>query len=426
VTGYGPVANHKGAARARGSRRSGSFALLLLIATGSGCATGPSVVTKRVDGRVVVTRPIAPAAYEHVTRALLFEEDNRLAEAADELERALTFDDEAPEILAHLAELDTELGKLDEAQAALQRAEKLGPTVEGALAAAGLAEARHDDAGLEAALAQAVARADEDQAPQHLEDAHLARAAERLGALDADGAFATLQALVDRLPASARGRRQLAAVAWATGKMSDAEAQLRLLLEQDANDLDAQLLLAALLAASDRPREAKAAFEQALSRSEEAVEIAEMYLKWLMDRGDVEEARRLADALVVSDPTSGEAAERTCRVERAVRRPERAKAAADHARAHGAPAAAMTSASARSELALSTACSMPLACSWRDRRSEASTDSQPISTGRPAARKARVRSTTAAQRASSSTKTRGPALRRRQGRRGGTATTRAP
>jgi tetratricopeptide (TPR) repeat protein len=307
-----------------------------------GCGHSPALVTKRVDGRIVVSRAVAPQAYEHVARALLFEQSDRLEEAADELARALNFDDEAPEVLAHLAELDVELGRLDEAKDALARAERVGPTVEGALAAAALAEARHDDAGLANALAQAVVRADEDGTASHLEEAHLAQATERLGSLDAAGALATLEALVARLPQSARGRRQLAAVAWAMQQLPEAEGQLRSLLEDDPNDLDAQLLLASLLSASDRPVDAKAAFEEALSRSEEAVEIAEVYLKWLVDRGELEEARRRADALVASDPTTDESAERTSRLERAVKRPDRARSAAAYARAHGAGAAAMS------------------------------------------------------------------------------------
>jgi len=314
-----------------------------------GCASSPRLITKRVDGHLVVTRPIPPQAYEHVTRALLFEEDGRIQEAADEIGRALPFDDDAPELWSHLAELDTRLGHLDEAAESLQRAETLGPTVEGALAAAFLAEARHDETAEAAALVSAVARADADGGPQHLEDAHLADAEWRLGALDTNGAFATLQALVQRLPSSARGRRQLAAVAWAAGRPTEAESALTSLLEEDPNDLDARLLLATLLAATDRPSEAKQAFGEGLSRSEESVEIAEIYLKWLMDRGDVAEARRLADDLVVSDPSSDEAAERTSRIERAVKRFDLARAAAETARAHGATTSAMTFLAAEAE-----------------------------------------------------------------------------
>lgn len=317
-------------------------AVTVLAAFLPGCVHGPALVTKRVDGHIVVSRAVPSQAYEHAARAFLFEQGERLEEAADELARALNFDDEAPELLAHLAELDVELGRLDEAQEALARAERLAPTVEGALAGAALAEARRNDVGLANALAQAVARADEDGTPAHLEEAHLAQATLRLGSLDAAGALATLEALVARLPQSTRGRRQLAAVAWAMQQLPEAEGQLRSLLEDDPNDLDAQLLLAALYSATDRPAEAKAAFEQALSRSEEAVEIAEVYLKWLVDRGELEEARRRADALVVSDPTSEESAERTSRLERAVKRPERARSAAAYARAHGAPGGAMT------------------------------------------------------------------------------------
>ena len=56
-------------------------ALIVLV----GCATAPQPVTKIVNGRVIVSRAVSPEAYEHVTRAYLFEQDDRWKDAADEL-----------------------------------------------------------------------------------------------------------------------------------------------------------------------------------------------------------------------------------------------------------------------------------------------------------------------------------------------------
>ena len=72
----------------------------LALARRAGCATAPQPVTKIVNGRVIVTRAVSPEAYEHVTRAMLYEEEERWKEAADELQRALPFDPEAAEVRA--------------------------------------------------------------------------------------------------------------------------------------------------------------------------------------------------------------------------------------------------------------------------------------------------------------------------------------
>src|SRR5688572_29839965 len=92
------------------SRRFGGAALAAVVIA-CGCASAPKPVTKIVKGRVVVTRAVSPEAYEHVTRAMLLEQDERWKEAADELQRALPFDPDAAEVRAHLAELFIRLGR---------------------------------------------------------------------------------------------------------------------------------------------------------------------------------------------------------------------------------------------------------------------------------------------------------------------------
>ncbi len=89
-----------------------------------------------------MTRAVSPEAYEHVTRALVYEEEERWDDAAAELQRALPFDDEAPEVRAHLADLFVRLGRLDDAAEQVEQSLRIEPTVDGWLASAHLREAR--------------------------------------------------------------------------------------------------------------------------------------------------------------------------------------------------------------------------------------------------------------------------------------------
>jgi tetratricopeptide (TPR) repeat protein len=75
------------------------------------CATQPPPITKLVGGRQITTRSVDPTAYEHVSRALLYEEQERWQDAAAEIQRAILFDEDAPELHAHLAELFLRLGR---------------------------------------------------------------------------------------------------------------------------------------------------------------------------------------------------------------------------------------------------------------------------------------------------------------------------
>ena len=106
----------------------------------------PRPVTKIVNGRDRGHAGGQPEAYEHVTRALLYEEEERWQEAAEELQRALPFDPDAAEVRARLAELFIRLGRLDDAAEQVRRSLQIAPTVEGYLAEAHLA-ARADRRG---------------------------------------------------------------------------------------------------------------------------------------------------------------------------------------------------------------------------------------------------------------------------------------
>jgi len=308
-------------------RRSRCWLLLACLAgaAATGCAGGPTVVTKIVDGRVITTRPVSPQAYEHVARALLLEQEGRWEEAARELQRALPFDDEAPELHAHLAEVFLRLARIDDAADQVARSLALEPTVAGLIAEGGLREARGDAKGAVDSLRRGVALARGERDLALLEDAHLGLAEAQIADLDVAGALETAQELVRLAPATLDGRVHLASYAWALGRSEAATAALQDTVRLEPNHVHALLLLAYLHAALGRTEQAKAAFANAIDRSEAPFEPAERYVHWLAERGDLTEARAIADRLVGSDH-DGDDVEARARLARAAKRPEQARA----------------------------------------------------------------------------------------------------
>jgi tetratricopeptide (TPR) repeat protein len=311
-----------------------------------GCATAPQPVTKIVDGKVIVTRWVSPEAYEHVTRALLYEEEERWEEAATELQRALPFDDQAAEVRAHLAELFVRLGRLDDAAEQVERSLRIAPTVDGWLASAQVRQARGDQTGELEALRHAVAATEDPARPgqptgdadvESAERARLALADAQIVALDIDGASETCRRLVQAVPNTLRGRIQYAALSWATGALGGAETALRGALEEEPSEVDARLLLAELQVADGHPAEAKLSFKDAIDRSDTPLEIAEGFVGWLVARGDRADALEIADRFA-SEGGDADALAAMSRIERAAKRPDRAKALAQKALKLGAPA----------------------------------------------------------------------------------------
>ena len=304
---------------------------------GAGCATGPQRVTKLVGDRVVVTRAVSPEAYEHVARALLYEEDERWEDAATELQRALPFDDEAAEVRAELGELFVRLGGLDDASAEVERSLATAPTVEGYLARAHVDEARRDRGAMLEALRNAVSEALANDDPVASEGTPPEVADAEVVALDFEAALETVRALEHAVPGTLRGRVQHGAVAWALGQLEDGAAALEAALDLEPADIDARLLLGELQAASGDAKDAKATFDEAINRADVPLQIAEAVVAWLVERGDTAEAAELvertsADAADVDSLVLASALERT------IKRPDRAAALAERAAKAGAPA----------------------------------------------------------------------------------------
>jgi tetratricopeptide (TPR) repeat protein len=274
----------------------GARPLALALALGTaGCATGPQRVTKLVGDRIVVTRAVSPDAYEHVARARLFEEDERWNDAAAELQRALAFDPDAAEVRAELAELFLRTGRLDDAAEQIDRSLEAAPTVDGYLARAHLADARHDGAVALDALKSAVKAALADDDPEAAERAHLALSDAQIVALDLPAALETLRGLERVAPETLRGREQHGALAWALGAVDESEAALTAALAREPGDVEARLMLGELQAAVGRAKEAKATFTEAIDRAEVPLAVAAAIAGWLVERGEEPEAAELAD-----------------------------------------------------------------------------------------------------------------------------------
>jgi tetratricopeptide (TPR) repeat protein len=317
---------------------------LLLAGAGLvvGCATAPQPITKIVNGHLVETRAVSPEAYEHVARAYLYEEEERWQEAADEFQRALPFDPDAAEVRAELAELFIRLGRRDDAADEIARSLAIMPTVAGYLAAAHLAETRAAEtqkAGTDPIppLTEAARLALADEDPEQIETTHLELADAQLGALDLAAALETVRRLVQAAPETQRGRVQLAALAWTTDAREEAKKALADALDDEPADVEARVLLAELQAAGGHDKEAKTSFLDAIDRADSPMEIASAFAGWLVLRGDLTEARDLADRLNADIPDA-DALEQAAALERTVKRPDRALAFAERARKLGASA----------------------------------------------------------------------------------------
>ncbi len=264
------------------------------------CATQMPPITKLVNDRRIVTRSVNASAYEHASRALIYEEEERWEAAAAELQRALVFDDESPELQAQLAEVFMRLGRLSDAAAAIRASFKIEATADGLMAEAHLRQAQGDMAAAVQALGQARGKVDLADEPDMAEMVYLELAEAQILSLDVPAAARTLADLCRSEPASLSGHMRLMAVAWALGDMGQSEAHLRQTLAEEPNHIEALTALAWLLAAQGRNDDARRAFREALDRGEGALEVAAAYARFLVSIGDNKAAEQLADDLVSS------------------------------------------------------------------------------------------------------------------------------
>jgi tetratricopeptide (TPR) repeat protein len=259
-----------------------------------------------VNDRQIVTRSVNASAYEHASRAFLYEEEERWQDAAAELQRALVFDEESPELQARLAEVFMRLGRQSDASAAIRASFKIEVTADGLMAEAHLREAQGDVSGAVQSLRHAAGKVDLADEPDTAEMVYLELAEAQILALDVPAAASTLADLCRQEPASLSGHMRLMAVAWALGDMRQSEAQLRQTLVAEPNHIEALTALAWLLAAQGRNDEARRAFREALDRGDGAMEIVAAYARFLVSIGDSKAAGQLADdnvsPLAGSDP----------------------------------------------------------------------------------------------------------------------------
>ncbi len=271
----------------------------LLLALLGACATQPPI-TKLVGGRQIVTRSVDPSAYEHASRAMLYEEQSRWQDAANELERALVFDGDSPELHARLAEMLLRLGKVDEAAAAAKTSLEIAPTSSGLVATARVQRARGDIAGAVASLRKATDEVDFQASDDDAESVYLELAQAQIELLDLPAARATLESLCGAQPESGTGWMRLMAVAWATGEMAKAESHLREALSEEPNHVEALAALAWIHAAEGRHDDAKRVFRDALDRSDGALEIASALARFLVGLGAEKEAEQVAEDFAIS------------------------------------------------------------------------------------------------------------------------------
>jgi len=297
------------------------------------CATQPPPITKLVSGRQITTRSVDPTAYEHASRAFLYEEQERWQDAATEIQRAILFDEDAPDLHAHLAELFLRLGRDKDAESEVRASLKLGPSVSGLLADAHVRRAKGDTAGQVAALRRATREVDFSANDDDAESVYLELAEAELHALDLPSAQNTLEVLTQAEPASATGHLRLTAVYWALGEMTKAEATLHAALTEDPNQIEALASLAWIYAASGKNDEARAAFREAVDRSEGTPEIAAAFARFLVGIGSPKEAEQLADDLAVPDNSlDAESLGGRVELERSAKRLDRALAVLARAR----------------------------------------------------------------------------------------------
>lgn len=316
------------AATAGGLPRSFCLALALVLAGVAACATRPPMITKLVDGRLITTRSISPRAYEHAGRALMYEEEDRWEEAAAEYRRAIDYDPQSPELWARLAQALLQLDRPKDAQAAIDKSLAIETTVPGVVAAAHLHLHRGDAKAAARVLEDALGRPEWANDDSAREEVSLECADAHVMALDLGAAARRLERLLETHPTSQPALYRQAALAWATSDFAQARRYFERLVDVEPDHLEGRLLLARLLTVMDKQSEARAAYADALARSEGDLTVASFFATFLVAHGQNEEAHALAEDLQIADSDPNTLAGRM-ELERSAGRLERALAAAD-------------------------------------------------------------------------------------------------
>jgi Tfp pilus assembly protein PilF len=265
----------------------------LALALGA-CASRPApLITKIVNQQIIVTRAVSPQAYQHLARGLLYQEQARWEEAAEEFEQALNHDRESPEVHARLAELFLHLDRLDDAARHIRGSLSIAETTPGLAAQAHWQQARNDAQGAVATLERAVTSANKAGDPLEAEYAALELSHAALLALDAGHSRHVLESLFERAPSSLRARVRLAALAWALGDVEASERHLQAVIAQDHDQLDTLLSLSWLKVARGQVEEARGHFQDAFDRSERAPEVGAQYARFLTGLGERENAAQV-------------------------------------------------------------------------------------------------------------------------------------
>jgi Tfp pilus assembly protein PilF len=312
-----------------------SFSCCALVVLCGACAS-QHPITKLVGGHQITTRSIDAEAYEHVSRAFLYEEQERWKDAIAEMQRALNFDSDSPELHAYLSELYLRAGDEKKAEEEAHASLAIVTTVDGLVAKAHVLRARGDVAAEVEALRRARNEVDFAAEDDDAEAVYLELAEAELHNLDLPAAQNTLEALTQAEPESASGHMRLTAVYWATGAMAKAEATLHTALAEEPNQIEALAALAWIHAALGKNEEAKNVFHDAVDRSEGAPEIAAAFARFLVGLGDTKEAEQVADDLAVPESSlDADTLPGHVELERSAHRYDRALALLAHAREAG-------------------------------------------------------------------------------------------
>jgi len=269
------------------------------------CACHAQQPVRRLVGRrVVLTRSISPRAYEHATRALLYEQQGLWGKAAAAFEQAVSYDPQAAELRARWAEVLLHAGETEAAAEQINLSLKSEATTLGLAAKAHLALEQGDLESATDALKEAAERAGFDTEPETARRVHWELAETQLARNNLDGALDPLLRLVQAQPEQTGARHRLGALYWALGSTEEAQTHWRLAALATPASVESQLMLAWLHTSQGSNTAAEQALQDALAEtralagapetlSAAAWEVATTAAAWHVQHGKKRAARTL-------------------------------------------------------------------------------------------------------------------------------------